>query len=136
MLETFLNQLILDLELGPIPPKDEKQKYFISLTSDLKISVKELNPGLLFQTVVNICPNLKKEELFIWMMKANLLGQGTGGGVLGLDEEEKLILFSLFLPFEMNYKTFKEAIEDVANYTDYWKEELIKHQENAENSLL
>jgi hypothetical protein len=136
MLELFFQQIILDLELEPISPKDEHQQFWISLNENLKICVKELEIGLLFRSLIGPCPTLKKEELYIWLMKANLLGQGTGGAVLGMDSDEKWITFSLSLPFEMNYKTFKEALEEFANYTDYWKEELIRHQKNAEESLL
>jgi len=136
MLEKYLQQLILDLELEPIAPKDENQQFFIPINEKLKICVKELEPGFLFRSTIGLCPTLKKEELFIWLMKANFLGQGTGGGILGLDPEEKWVVFSLSLPFEMNYKTFKEALEDFANYSDYWKEELIRHQKHAEDSLL
>ena len=34
----------------------------------------------------------------------------------------------------MNYKMFKDALEDFANYLDYWREELIRHKKAAEES--
>ena len=57
-------------------------------------------------------------------MKANFLGQGTGGAVIGMDPEENLLTLSLLLPYDMNYKMFREALEDFANFLDYWKTEL------------
>jgi len=68
-------------------------------------------------------------------MKANFLGQGTGGAVIGLDAEEKFLTLSLALPYDMNYRSFKGAVEDFANYVDYWREDLIRHQKAAETSI-
>ena len=65
-------------------------------------------------------------------MKANFLGQGTGDATIGLDENENFLTLSLVLPYDMNYKMFKDALEDFVNYLDYWKEELIRHKKAAE----
>ena len=35
----------------------------------------------------------------------------------------------------MNYKIFKDALEDFANYIDYWKAELIRHQKDSRRKL-
>ena len=59
-------------------------------------------------------------------MKANLLGQGTGGAAIGIDPSEKFFTLSEVLEFEVNYKTFHEKLEDFLNYIDYWKEEVPK----------
>ena len=72
----------------------------------------------------------------MYLMKANLLGQGTGGATLAMDENENFLTLSLVLPYDMNYKTFKDALEDFANYLDFWKAELIRHQKTAEQPLI
>ncbi len=66
------------------------------------------------------------------LMKANFLGQGTGGGALGLKEDESSLTLSLSLPYEMNYKVFKDSLEEFANFIDYWKKELARHDKEAE----
>ena len=132
MLEEHLHQLIEDLELESLSPKDDKGMYLLTFNPTLTISFKALDPGIFVFTSISPIPEKKREELFILLMKANFLGQGTGGACLGMDAEEKLITLSLSLPFDMNYKTFKETIEDFANFTDYWKEELIRHEKEAE----
>ncbi len=82
------------------------------------------------------CPTLKKEDLFIYLMKANFLGQGTGGSAIGLDQDENFLTLSLVLPYDMNYIMFRDALEDFANYIDYWKAELIRHTKAAEQQIL
>lgn len=74
------------------------------------------------------CPTLKREDLFIYLMRANLLGQGTGGSRIGLDANEKVLTLSLGLPYEMNYKIFKERFEDFVNFILYWREEIAKFE--------
>jgi len=74
----------------------------------------------------------KKEEAFIYLMKANLLGQGTGNQVLGLDPEEKTLTLSCIIPYDMDYREFKERIEDFVNYLDYWRLE-VKNLQKAEH---
>lgn len=68
------------------------------------------------------CPNRKREEIFIYVMRANLLGQGTGGSRIGIDPGEKFLTLALGLPYEMNYKIFKETFEDFVNYLIYWRD--------------
>jgi hypothetical protein len=77
---------------------------------------------------ITLCPNTKKEDLFIYLMRANLLGQGAGGARIGLDPDEKFLTLSSGLPYEMNYQTFKETIEDFANYLIYWRDEVAKFE--------
>ena len=76
------------------------------------------------QADIAICPNKRKEELFIYLMRANLLGQATGGCRIGLSQNEKVLTLSLGLPYELNYSVFKEKFEDFVNYLVYWREEM------------
>jgi len=52
------------------------------------------------------------------------LGQVTGGAAIGIDSSEKFLVLTHALPFEINYKTFHESIEDFLNYIDFWKDEV------------
>jgi Tir chaperone protein (CesT) family len=134
MLETFLKTLSEELNLAPSFQQNKEQFYAVFLNPELEIKVKELDPGMLFFGKVGPCPALKKEELFIYLMKANFLGQGTGGASLGFDEIGNCLTLSLILPYDLNYKLFRDALEDFVNYIDYWKAELIRHQKTAEQS--
>ena len=59
-------------------------------------------------------------------MRANFLGQGTGGARIGLDPNEKFLTLSCGFPYEMKYQDFKEKIEDFANYLLCWRAEIEK----------
>ena len=135
MLEQFLNTLAADLELDS-PVREEGGLYKLSLSPELVIVLKEQDPGIAFWGKIGPCPTVKKEELFILLMKANFLGQGTGGAVIALDEDGNFLTLSSILPYDMNYKVFKDALEDFVNYIDYWKEELIRHKKTAEDGIL
>lgn len=136
MLEMLIKTLSEELDLkGPFQ-MDKQQYYSIVLTPECTVKVKELDPGTLFYAPIGPCPKLKREDLFIHLMKANFLGQGTGGGSIGFDENENCLTLSLILPYDLNYKLFRDALEDFVNYIDYWKAELIRHQKTAEETIL
>lgn len=126
MMDRYLSQLAIELDLSE-PSKDRTQINLI-LNPTLTITLKELDPGLLFFSLLNPLPTTKKEAIFQFAMQANFLGQGTGGAVLGIDEDEKFLTLSLDLPYDMNYQEFRNALSDFANYVDYWKEQ-IKRKE-------
>ena len=127
MLEQLIKTLAEELEFEELPKKEEGDIYYVSLNPQMTIRVQQLDPGLSFWAKIGACPIAKREELFILLMKANLLGQGTGGAAIALDENENFLTLSSVLPYDMNYKMFKDALEDFANYLDYWSEELIRH---------
>ena len=116
-LEKLLELLVDDLKLGAIPQKDKNDIHQLMLLPDLQIGVSELDPGIFFSSLLLPIPKEGgKEALYIHLMKANLLGQGTGGGSIGIDSTEKYLTFSLTLSFEVSYTIFKESIEDFVNY--------------------
>lgn len=136
MLEQLIQTLAEELEFEEIPKKEEGNTYHVPVNPELIVRVQPLDPGLSFWAKIGPCPIVKREELFILLMKANFLGQGTGGSSIALDENENFLTLSLVLPYDMNYKMFKDTFEDFANYLDYWKEELIRYKKVAEASIL
>jgi hypothetical protein len=131
MLRKFLEQLCKELDISPTPKLNEKKIYPFRI-GDEEMELRDLDPGVSMRAPIRICPEKKKEELFIYLGRANLLGQGTGGARIGLDENEKFLTLSLGLPYEMNYQNFKETIEDFVNYLSYWREAVTKF-ENEES---
>src|SRR5690348_5983830 len=118
---TLVEQHLVNLaqELGPkaLAPKDELKRFKLQLGPKMSIFVREIEDEgfILFSRVAEV-PLKKREELFILLMKANFLGQGTGGSSLGMEEDEKFLTLSLAIPYEMNYKAFRDQIEDFANF--------------------
>jgi len=127
LLESFLNTLVEELVLDSPPQQEERGTFLLQLNAQTAITLQELDPGISFVSQIGACPAERREELFMLLMKANLLGQGTGGAVIALDKEGNFLTLSRVLPYDMNYKTFRDALEDFANFLEYWKEELVRH---------
>ena len=125
MLEKYLNQLVQELELdSTFVTKNDEGSSQLKLNPSLMITFKQLDPGFYFYAPLAVYSTHQKEDFLSVLMQANFLGQGTGGGVISLDRDEKFLTMSLSLPYDMNFKAFKESLSDFANYVDYWKEEI------------
>ncbi len=131
MLREYLIQLCKELAIATPPKLNEQKIYPFRLGKDL-LSLKDLDPGVAMQAQICPCPNKKKEDIFIYLMRANLLGQGTGNARIGLDHEEKFLTLSLGLPYEMNYQIFRDSIEEFVNYLIFWRDSVTKF-ENEES---
>lgn len=128
MLEKHLKQLSEDLEMDSSPSRDEKGQFQLDLSPTISVTLKDLEPGALLLSKLAPCPTGNREELFTLLMRANFLGQGTRGGVIALEPDEKFLTLSLVIPYDMNFKAFKESVEDFVNILDYWREELTRFQ--------
>lgn len=132
-LKHLLEQLFEELRLGAIPPADELKFHHFKIGAH-SIAMKDLDPGFYFSSNISPLPKKKREDFFMLLMKANFLGQGTGGATLGLKEDESFLTLSLSLPYEMNYKAFKDSLEDFTNFVEYWKKETVRFETEAEKS--
>lgn len=119
-----------------IPNQDKDKSYLVKINEELEIKIWDLNPGFYFHSNIVECPQEKREDLFIYLMRANLLGQGTAKSRIGLDKEEKFLTLSHHIAYEVNYTEFKETLEDFANYTVYWKKEVEKQKNIASKTIL
>lgn len=131
MLERHLSQLFEELGLGTVPPFDKDGSLQLQV-SDFAIQIVKLDPGIYLSATIAPLPTKDKEEFLLKLMKANFLGQGTGGATLGLKEDESFLTLSLTLPYEINYKAFKESVEEFVNYLEYWKNETARHEAEAQ----
>lgn len=133
MLREFLEKICNELDV-PMPKLNEQKIFPFRLSKEVEIFIKDLDPGVQMQTEICPVPKKRKEELFIYLMRANLLFQGTGGARIGVDTAEKSLTLSLGMPYETTYKAFKESFEDFVNYLVYWRDEVAKF-EKEENVL-
>jgi hypothetical protein len=126
ILKEMLEQLAGELKIET--PKINKQKKFtLKINSQLILSLTELAPGFAIYCPICPLPKDQREDLLIHLMQANFLGQGTGGARIGLDADEKLLTLSHGFPYEMNYRPFKERVEDFANFAAYWRDVVEKY---------
>ena len=127
MLESILADLEKHLGLKAIKGSKEMSSFYqLDINQKTQIWVKDLNPGVFFRTTIAHLPSNNLEDLFIYLSKANFLGQGTGGAVISIDPSEIYLTLSHHIPYEMNYKMFRDKLEDFVNYLDFWKEEIQK----------
>lgn len=126
MLREYLEQLCKELEIEP--PKFNGQQTILLRLGKHLIAIKDLDPGVTIQGQICPCPKRKKEELFVYLMRANLLGQGTGGARIGIDKDDNFLTLSLGLPYEVNYQIFKENMENFVNYLIHWQREVTKFE--------
>ncbi len=136
MLESHVIQLAENLNLPPQDSQDANQYFHLKISDKINISMKSLNPGLFFLAQLGSLPLKKREDTLSYLMKANFLGQGTGGYVIGIDSEENLLTLSHKITYDINYKTFKEIVEDFANYLSYWQGEVQKLQKENETGII
>ena len=134
MLQEFLERLCGELAIAPVPKLNEKKFFSFRLGEEIEAQLRDLDPGVAITAKIADCPDKRREDLFIFLMRANLLGQGTGGARIGLDINDKFLTLSLGLPYEMNYRSFTENMEDFVNYLVLLREEVTKF-ENEETIL-
>ncbi|NGX38525.1 MAG: hypothetical protein K1000chlam2_01699 [Chlamydiae bacterium] len=132
----YLKTLCEDLNIDPDLEKTEAGSYLLPLTKSIQLEVKALDPGVFFFSPISPCPEIKRELLFIQLMKANLFHQGTLGATIGLDGDENLLTLSSALPYDMNDRAFKESLEDFANIIEYWRVEIDRHVKLAQEGVL
>ena len=136
MLERLVMQLAEDLNLSPQAIQETNQYFHIKISDTITISIKSKDPGLFFLAQIGSLSMKKKEDTLSYLMSANFLGQGTGNYVIGIDEEENILTLSHKIPYDINYKTFKEIIEDFANYLAYWQDQMQKLQKTNEAGII
>lgn len=132
MLENLLDTLKNEFEKRFLTEKKAHEQFKITISNGLEIEMTHEEDTFYFSSHLCALPENRREELFIYLMKANLFGEGTGGCVLGLTQDEKFLTLSYKTNSEINFKTFKEKFEDFLNYHLYWKEEVTQFatQEN------
>lgn len=124
MLEEFLQTLSLELSTPPLRNLNQGKEWVFTFTHEIEITLTDLQPGISMKAILNPLPSLKKEDLLIYLMRANLLGQGTEKSRIGLDLEEKNLTLAQGLPYEMDYRSFKEKFEEFVNHLIYWKQQI------------
>lgn len=125
MIETHLKSLCEEFQLETPAPFDNNHTTEFTLAT-FRIRLVQTEKGAHLSAPFAKFQPKHAEALLTKMMEANFLGQGTGGGVLGMKEDETFLTLSLDLPYEVNYTSFKGAVEEFVNYLEYWKTEAAK----------
>jgi hypothetical protein len=119
----------------PNPPDNKDRIYPLQITDTIEIFIHDKKKDILITSSLIELPKNNLEELFILLMKANFVGQGTGKSSIGLDLQEKVLTLVCILPYESTYRDFKESLEDYINYIVYWKKEIADFIKKTEQKL-
>ena len=134
MIKDLLHQLCTELDFPKIEDNQEKI-YDLLINEKVSIKIMDKEKEIFFWSHLLECPKENVEDLYIYLMKANFLGQGTGGAVIGITADEKFLTLSYVIPYEINYQEFKNKVEDFVNYLVYWRGEIQKIQEQNKQNI-
>jgi hypothetical protein len=124
MLDRFMLELSKELEMEPPFAPEPTGIYLYRLDEELAVEISEMKPqGVMLYCM--ICPYKKGKEgeLFELMMIGNLLGQGTRGATLGLNEGGEKLTLSRNIDYPIDYATFRDLLEDFVNVVNFWHEQ-------------
>jgi Tir chaperone protein (CesT) family len=123
MLPTFIPKLIKDMDLGNMNLASDPGTYALPLDEGISIKMIDIPGGYILKSNIGAYPKVKEDLFLTQAMLGNLFGQGTKGAVLGLNPEGTLITLTLVVDSAVDYKEFKESLEDFINVIDFWREE-------------
>ena len=134
-LQNLLDALAKTLELEPAVPSEKEPLTRWKITPSHDLSFGTFDRGFTLNCIIGEPPTRNKEDFYLLLMRANFLGQGTGGHIIGMDKEEKHLTLSSSIPYDVDVKRFKEIVEDFVNFVDYWRGELTRHATQASGPL-
>lgn len=128
MLDNLVSDLEKYLKVSLIKEdKRDNKGYLFILNDGTEISLEQNTIGIHIHA--NICQFSQtsiqnSEDFYMYLMKANYLGQGTGDSIISIDPSEKFLTLSSLISYEVNYKMFRDLLEDFVNYLFFWKKEI------------
>ncbi len=133
---THLQELAANLELEDIAIEKTKRPVRMIFSPHHAIDFRELPKGISMSSTIGPCPQKNKEDFYLFLMRANFLGQGTGKTVIGMDLEEKNLTLSSYIPYDLDFKKFKESVENLLNFAAYWAEELDRYNAQPDATFI
>ena len=125
MLDEFIPKLNKELELKGFGAPG--QESYGLLLDDTNITISGASSGIQFIANLGDLPSEEPELFFVKMLRGNLFGQATAEAFLGLDNTSNKIILTYYYPYKLDYRNFKEKLEDFINSIDFWKQEMKSH---------
>jgi len=124
VLDNHMKQLSKELELEVPLEAKVPGVYNFPLEEGVTITISAMQPeGFSLAATIGPAPKSQEEMFFTQMLLANLFGQGTRGAVLGLDEDGVLMKLSRVVDYKVEYRDFRDILEDFINAVDFWRDE-------------
>ncbi len=126
MLQNFIPRLIDELELGDTTlTSGVPGIYTLPLEDGLAVNMTDIPNGFILKCNVAPFPKTMEELFATQLMLGNLFGQGTKGAVLGLNMDGTIITLTHVVDYPVEYKEFRESLEDFINTMDFWRDEAL-----------
>src|SRR3989338_6645990 len=77
MLQDFLERLCEELDIALGPKTQRKNVYSFRIADGFEAELVDLKPGFAAKGKLSLCPDKRREKLFIHFMRSNLLLEGT-----------------------------------------------------------
>lgn len=124
MLEKFIPKLVQEMELGDTTlGAGVPGSYALPLDEGLSITMTDIPEGFILKSNVVNLPAAKQENFVTQAMLANLFGQGTRGGILGLSPDGSVLTLTHVVDYPVDYNDFHAILEDFINMVDFWRDE-------------
>lgn len=123
MLDSHIKLLTKELEIEGTLATQVPGVYALPLEEDTVINITDKPPGCTLSCSLCSMPKQREEEFLSQVMLGNLMGQGTRGAVLGVNEDGNLLTLTQALDYNVEYKEFRDILEDFINTVDFWKDE-------------
>ncbi len=120
MLESFCDKLAKEWSIESGFATNVPNVFAIPLEEDLEIVLTAIKGGFTLMSTLSPVIQDNKEELYIQLLSATMLGQGTKGAALALDEKENIVL-SQTVTHISQYREFYEILEDFIDTVDTWR---------------
>jgi hypothetical protein len=125
MLQQFIEQLQRELEIEESLATEVKGVYSFPVNETTAVLISELpKEGFGLTCSFGDIPAENQQDFFAQCLLANLMGKGTDSAVLGLDEEGEKLVLSKYVDTPVEYKEFKDFLEDFLNSVDFWVKEV------------
>lgn len=125
ILGNLMEQLVKDLELGTPLTTEVPGVYSFPLDLGLSVIISEIPRGFSLKCSICPLPQTNDEQILTQAMLANLFGQGTRGSILGLSSEGSILTLTQVIDYTVDYKEFRDILEDFINSVDFWREETL-----------
>lgn len=125
MLDDCMEKLKKEMELTQSLNTDVPGTYSLPLDEGLSIGITSMGSGCVFTCNIIACPKQGEEEFYTLALLGDLFGQGTGGATLGLNEDGSLLTLSRGIDYNIEYKDFKDVLEEFINSVDFWRQEVL-----------
>jgi hypothetical protein len=128
MLEKLLPRFLQELKVERNLSSGVPGAYILPL-GDVHINMTEIPPsGFIMKCSLAPYPKVNEGDFSSNAMLANLFGQGTRGAILGLTPEGNTLTLTRIIDYQVDYKEFKEILEDFISAVDFWRDEALNHK--------